>query len=60
MMRLGTFRARLTWFRLLFPDPRLLGMDLRTVWPDVPRDTTMMAGSLTLFAEMLLDRPLQI
>jgi hypothetical protein len=59
-MRLGRFRARLTCLRLLFPNPRLLGMDLRTVWPDVPRDTTMMAGSLTLFAEMLLDRPLQI
>jgi hypothetical protein len=30
--------------------------DLRTVWPDVSKDTTMIAGRLTLFAEMLLER----
>jgi hypothetical protein len=30
--------------------------NLRTVWPDVSRDTTMIAGSLTLFAKMLLER----
>jgi len=29
--------------------------DLRTVWPDVSRDTTMIAGRLTSFAEMLLE-----
>jgi len=29
--------------------------DLRTVWPDVSRDITMIAGRLTLFAEMLLE-----
>jgi hypothetical protein len=29
--------------------------DLRTVWPDVSRDTTMIAGRLISFAEMLLE-----
>jgi hypothetical protein len=29
--------------------------DLRIVWPDVSRDTTMIACRLTLFAEMLLE-----
>jgi hypothetical protein len=56
MMRLGRFRARLTCLLLYFPDPRLLMSDLRTVWPDVSRDTTMIAGRLTSFAEMLLER----
>jgi hypothetical protein len=55
-MRHGKFRARLTSLLLYFPDPRLLMSDLRTVWPDVSRDTTMIAGRLTLFAEMLLER----
>jgi hypothetical protein len=55
-MRLGRFRARLTclWFLLL--DPRFLRTDLRTMWLDVSRDTTMMAGRLTSFAGMLLSR----
>jgi hypothetical protein len=56
MMRLGSIRARLTCLLLGFPDPRLLMSDLRTVWPDVSRDTTMIAGRLTSFAEMLLER----
>jgi hypothetical protein len=30
--------------------------DLRTMWPDVSRDTIMIAGRLVLFAEMLLER----
>jgi hypothetical protein len=30
--------------------------DLRAVWLDVSRDTTMIAGRLTSFAEMLLER----
>jgi hypothetical protein len=30
--------------------------DLRTVWPEVSRDTTMIAGRLTSFAEMLFER----
>jgi hypothetical protein len=55
MMRLGRFRARLTCLLLRFPDPRLLMSDLRTVWFDVSRDTTMKAGRLTSFAEMLLE-----
>jgi hypothetical protein len=29
--------------------------DLMTVWPDVSCDTTVMAGRLSLFAEMLHD-----
>jgi hypothetical protein len=29
--------------------------DLRTVWLDVSRDTTMKSGRLTLFAEMFLE-----
>jgi hypothetical protein len=29
--------------------------DLRTVWPDVSRDTTMKAGRLISFVEMLLE-----
>jgi hypothetical protein len=55
MMRLRRFRARLTCLLLCFPDPRQLMSDLRTVWPDVSRDTTMIAGRLTSFAEMLLE-----
>jgi hypothetical protein len=55
MIRLGRFRARLTYLLLCFPYPRLLMSDLRTVWPDVSKDTTMKAGRLTLFAEMLLE-----
>jgi hypothetical protein len=55
MMRLGRFRARLTCLLLYFPDLRLLMLDLRTVWPDVSKDTTMKAGRLILFAEMLLE-----
>jgi hypothetical protein len=55
MMRLGRFRARLTCLLLCFPDPRLLMSDLRAMWPDVSRDTTMIVGRLTLFAEMLLE-----
>jgi hypothetical protein len=54
MMRLGRFRAGLTCLLLCFSDPRLLMSDLRTVWPDVSRDTTMIAGRLTSFVEMLL------
>jgi hypothetical protein len=54
MMRLRRFRARFTCLLLCFPDPRLLMSDLRTVWPDVSRDTTMIAGRLTSFAKMLL------
>jgi hypothetical protein len=50
MMRLRRFIARLTCLLLCFPDPRLLMSDLRTVWPDVSRDTTMIAGRLTSFA----------
>jgi hypothetical protein len=55
-MRLGRFRARLTCLWLLLLDPRLLMLDLMTVWPDVSCDTTAMAGRLSLFAEILLDR----
>jgi len=55
MMRLGRFRARLTCLLLCFLDPRLLMLDLRAVWPDVSRKTTMIAGRLTSFAEMLLE-----
>jgi hypothetical protein len=55
MTRLRQFGARLTCLLLCFPDPRLLMSDLRTVWPDVFRDTTMIAGRLTSFAEMLLE-----
>jgi len=55
MMRLRKFRARLTCLLLCFPDSRLLMSDLRTVWPDVSKDTTMIAGRLTSFAEMLLE-----
>jgi hypothetical protein len=39
---------------LCFPYPRLLMSDLRTVWPVVSRDTTIIASRLTSFAEMLL------
>jgi hypothetical protein len=56
MMRLGRFRARLIYLWLLLLDLRLLMLDLMTVWPDVSYDTTTMAGRLSLFAEMLLDR----
>jgi hypothetical protein len=56
MMRLGRFRARLTYLLLCFPDPRLLMSDLRIMWPEVSRDTTMIVGRLTSFAEMLLER----
>jgi hypothetical protein len=52
----GRFRARLTCVWLFLLDPRLLGTDLRIVWLDVPRDSTMMAGRLTLFARILFDR----
>jgi hypothetical protein len=31
-------------------------LDLMIVWPNVSCDTTVMAGRLTSFAEMLLDR----
>jgi hypothetical protein len=55
MMRLGRFRARLTCLLLYFPDPRLLMSDLRTVWSNATRDTTMIASRLTLFAEILLE-----
>jgi len=55
MMRLGRFRARLTCLLLCFLDLRLLMSYLRALWPDVSRDTTMIAGRLTLFAEMLLE-----
>jgi hypothetical protein len=55
-MRLGRFRARLTYLWLLLLDSRLLMPDLMTVWPDVSCDTAVMAGRLSLFAEMLLDR----
>jgi hypothetical protein len=44
MIRPGRFRARLTYLWLLLLYPRLLGTYLRTLWPDVPRDATMMAG----------------
>jgi hypothetical protein len=53
-MRLGRFRARLTCLCLLFLDLRLLMPDLMT-WLDVFCDTTVMAGSLSLFAGNLLD-----
>jgi hypothetical protein len=46
MMRLGRFRARLSYLWLLVLDPRL--PNLITVWPDVSYDTTVMAGRLTL------------
>jgi hypothetical protein len=55
MMRLRRFRARLACLLLCFPNPRLLMSDLRTVWPDVSKDTTMITGRLTSFAEMLLE-----
>jgi hypothetical protein len=55
MMSLGRFRARLTCLLLYFLDRRLLMSDLRAVRPDVSRDTTTIAGRLTLFAEMLLE-----
>jgi hypothetical protein len=56
MMRHGRIRARLTCLWLLFLDLRLLMPDLMTLWPNVSCDTTVMAGTLTSFAEMLLDR----
>jgi hypothetical protein len=55
-MRLGRFRARLTCLWLLLLDPRLLMLDLMTVWPNVSCDTTVMGGRLTLFGEMLFYR----
>jgi hypothetical protein len=55
MIRLGRFRARLTYLLLCFPYPRLLMSDLRAVWPDVSRDTTIIVGRLTSFAKMLLE-----
>jgi len=55
-MRHGRFRARLTCLWLLLLDLRLLISDLRTVWPNVSKEITMMAGRLTSFAGMLLDR----
>jgi hypothetical protein len=55
-MRLGSFRARFSCLWLLLLDLRFLRTDLRIVWIDVPRDTTMMVGRLTLFAGILLDR----
>jgi hypothetical protein len=54
-MRLGRFRARLTYLWLLFLDPRLLMPDLLTVWPNMSCDTIVMVGRMSLFAEMLLD-----
>jgi hypothetical protein len=56
MMRLGRFRARLTCLWLLLLDSRFLRTDLRIVWLDMPRDTTMIASRLTLFIGMLLDK----
>jgi hypothetical protein len=56
MMKLGRFRARLTCLFLCFPELRLLMSDLRTMWPDVSRDTTMIVGRLIAFAKMLLER----
>jgi hypothetical protein len=56
MMRLGRFRARLTCVWLLLLYPRLLMLDIMTMWPDVSCDTTVMASRLSLFVEMLLDR----
>jgi hypothetical protein len=56
MMRLGRFRATLTCLLLCFPDPRLLMSDLTIVWPEVSRDTTMIASRQTTFFEMLLER----
>jgi hypothetical protein len=56
MMRLGRFRVRLTCLWLFLLDLRPLMLDLMTVWPDVSYDTTYLAGRLSLFAEMLLDR----
>jgi hypothetical protein len=53
---LKVFRARFTSLLLCFPDPRLLMSDLRTVWPDVSKDTTMITGRLTSFVEMLFER----
>jgi len=55
MIRLGRFRARLTYLLLCFPYPRLLMSDMRAVWPDVSRDTTIIVGRLTSFAKMLLE-----
>jgi hypothetical protein len=55
-MRVGRFRARLTCLWLLLLDSRLPMPDLMTVWLDVSSDTTLMAGRLSLFAEMILDR----
>jgi hypothetical protein len=55
-MRLGRLRTRLTYLWLLLLDLRLLMSDLMTLRPDVFCDTTVMAGRLSLFAEMLLDR----
>jgi hypothetical protein len=47
-MRLGRFRARLTYLWFLFLDPRLLMLDLMIVWPDVSCDTIVMVGRLTV------------
>jgi len=55
MIRLGRFRVRLTCRCLLLLDLRLLMLDLMTVWPNVSCDTIVMAGRLSLFADMLLD-----
>jgi len=46
---------RLGRFRVLLLDLRLLMLDLMTVWPNVSCDTIVMAGRLSLFADMLLD-----
>jgi len=56
MIKQGRFRARLTCLWLLFLNPRLLMPDLMTVWPNMSCDTTLIAGRLTSFAKMLLDR----
>jgi hypothetical protein len=55
MMRHRRFRARLTGIWLLILDLRFLMPDLMTVWPNVSCDTIVMAGRLSLFADMLLD-----
>jgi hypothetical protein len=44
MMSLGRSSAEFTFLWLLRLDPRLLRVDLRTVWSKLTSDTTVMAG----------------
>jgi hypothetical protein len=54
MMRHERFRARLTCLWPLLLDSRLLILDLRTVWADVPKGATMVTCRLALFVVLVL------